>query len=199
MSVSAANPRPSDRRWSLTAEAFGRLLERLGHDPEVAGREYDALHRRLVTFFRLRGMPGADALADEAIDRVARRLEQGEPVEHVRAYVFGIARYILLEEAKRRVREAPFATVRAPLVSASEEAEIQERRAACLEECLQSLEDADRALIVAYYEGPGGWRLPGRRRLAARLGITEVALRTRAHRIRNRLEDALRSRLSGNA
>src|SRR5262245_36371747 len=65
-------------QWSLTHEALGQLLERLGTDPATAGREYLALRDRLVDYFAWRGTHRPDVAADETLDRAARRLEEGE-------------------------------------------------------------------------------------------------------------------------
>jgi RNA polymerase sigma factor (sigma-70 family) len=177
----------------LTAQAFERLLGRLGGDAEAGGREYDALRRKLVLFFAMRGAPAAEDLADETIDRVARRLDEGEAIGQIRAYLFGVARRVLMEEGKRRGRELAFVDgLGAPAARPLEEMALVEARAECLQRCLAALPDAHRTLIVGYYEGEGVAYLKERKLLAQRLGISYSALKTQAHRVRNQLERCLR-------
>ncbi len=184
-----------NRRWSLTPEAFDRLLGQLGPEPESAAREYEAIRRRLIDFFDWRGVLAPEALADETLDRVARKLDEGEAVENLRAYCYGVAKRVLLEWDKRQAREA--VALRDLPAPGRGEPEAEER-VACLERGLRQLPAADRELIVEYYRGEGKAHLPGRKALADRLGITYATLKTRAHRIRTRLEEAFRCAEPGN-
>lgn len=178
-------------RWRLTQEAFERLLGQLGSDAESAAREYETIRRRLIDLFDWRGVVAPEALADETLDRVARKLDEGERVEHLRAYCYGVARRVVLEWEKRRAREA-VALRELSRRGPHEPATDAEARVAALESCLRQMPAGDRELIVEYYRGEGKAHLPDRRALAARLGVTYVTLKTRAHRIRARLEAALR-------
>src|ERR1700723_2343835 len=83
---------------------FRTLLERLAIDDDVA-TAYERLRTRLVTFFRLTFPVEAEALADEAIDRLARRLQDGTPVDHLTGYALGIARLLVLETGARQRKE----------------------------------------------------------------------------------------------
>jgi RNA polymerase sigma factor (sigma-70 family) len=191
------SPRPQGG-WTLTPQAFERLLGRLAAEPEAGAREYDAIRRKLALFFAMRGAPAAEELADESLDRLARRLDEGEPVDNVRAYVIGVAKRVLMEEAKRRGRERTYVDGHhMPAGPADADEELAERRSRCLQRCLGELPAESRALIVDYYRGEGAAYLKERKALAERLGISYVALKTRAHRVRNRLEECLRECASG--
>ena len=183
-------------RWSLTREAFDRLLQELASEPEAAAREYETLRRRLMAFFDWRGAEAPEALADEAIDRVARRLAQHETIENLRAYLFGVARNVWLEAEKRHARMR-VAVAAMPRPGWNDATETDEESIAHLERCLRQLPADARALIVGYYQGAGRAHLVERKLLAERLGITYATLKTRAHRTRVRLEECLRSRLVG--
>ncbi len=177
----------------LTRQAFERLLQRLGPDREAAAREYETIHRRLVELFDGRGVASPEVLADETIDRVARRLDEGVTVEHLRAYFYGVGRHVLLEWKRQRAIEQ--AAVQEPRLSAVDsglDAQRAEARMECLERCLYELPGESRDLIVSYYEGAGRSHLEGRKILAERLGISYATLKTRAHRIRTCLEECLR-------
>lgn len=178
-------------RWSLGQPAFDRLLLRLGEGPEQAAREYEAIRQALLVFFDLRGVPDSAALADEAFDRVARRLEQGEHVERPRAYAYGVARNLVREVARQHARERALVEAHQPTVAVAATSDATEARVACLERCLARLPEQSRALIVAYYQDHEHAHGKRRKLLAQQLGITYASLKTRAHRIRSALEVCL--------
>ena len=179
-----ATPSP---KWSLDRDAFERLLSALGSDREAASREYEALRRRLIHFFDWRGARAPDVLADQTLDRLARKLEEGEAVANIDAYVRAIARFVLQEWVRQSMREqtALEALARMPPVAVAPSADVD---TPCLQRCVAELPEESRVLIVAYYEGEGQVHLRERKVLADRLGLTYAALKKRAHRIRNRLE-----------
>ena len=184
----------STARWSLTRKALDRLLERLGPDREAAGREYHSLRERLLDYFDCKGVQRPDSAADETLDRVARRLDEGEPIERVLPYAYGVARLVLLERLRSQLREQ-----RASAGAAQEWLVppdlAEEARITGLVRCLDGLPPDDRSLIIAYYAEAGGAHREGRKLLAQRLGIRYEALKTRAHRLRLRLEASLRDSL----
>ena len=187
----------TEQRWTLSPPVFEKLLARLAPDREAGAREYEVIRRKLVDFFDRRHAAAPEALADEAIDRAARRLFEGEDVQHVRAYFYGIARRVLLESHKKQARErasVPELLGRARSASGEDDTE---DRVECLKRCLQELPAESRELIVGYYHGRGVSHLAERKDLAQRLGLTYVTLKTRAHRVRNRLRECLETCLDG--
>jgi RNA polymerase sigma factor (sigma-70 family) len=180
-------PIETDRRWSLTRPALERLLERLNSEPGRAAQEYDVVRCKLIGFFERRGIGSADALADETIDRVARRLDEGQAIQHLDAYFYGVARRVMLEWIKRRTQERS-AEWECRLPEPAAAAERREIRVACLERCLRRLPRDSRALIVGYYRG----RMEERKRLAENLHISYTSLRTQVCRLRVRLQQCLR-------
>jgi DNA-directed RNA polymerase specialized sigma24 family protein len=184
-------PPEATQPWRLNQPALERLLLRLSEEPEKAAREYEAIRGSLLVFFDLRGAADSAALADEALDRVARRLEQGEDIEHPRAYVYGVAKNVVRESVRQRERERAAIKAHGAAADAADGPELAEARTACLERCLRKLPEQSRALIVSYYQGRGGAHLEGRKLLAQRLCITYDSLKTRAHRIRNALRVCL--------
>lgn len=180
------------RRWSLTRSALDRLLERLSADPERAAREYDVVRQKLSGFFARRGAGPSEVLADETIDRVARRLDEGRIIEHLDAYFYGVANRVMLEWRKQQALEQAAEREFVPL-EPSLSSELLEVHVACLERCLRRLPRDSRTLIIGYYRG----RAEERQRLAETLGISYTNLRTRAHRLRIRVEECLRECLEG--
>jgi RNA polymerase sigma factor (sigma-70 family) len=174
----------------LTRSRLDRLLKRLAEESDAEARDYRVVRRRLVGFFERRGVAWADALADETIDRVARRLGEGEAILHLNGYFYGVARLVLLEWRRRQDREDSARRQHAPLLASQHEdgSPVQrEKRLACLEECLRKLPRDSRSLIVKYHKV----RLEARQALAEELGITYTSLKTRAHRIRLQLAGCL--------
>jgi DNA-directed RNA polymerase specialized sigma24 family protein len=175
----------------LTAEALARLLARLGGDPERAGEAYEALRATLVKFFDWRGADHPDECADETIDRLAKRLHEGAPVDDPRGYARGIARLVLLERWRRpdagTRREGHVDLARLPAPPPAETAD-DDARSQCFAGCLSELPAEGRRLILDYYSAEGRIKIDTRKRLAQTLGLSENALRSRAQRIRDRLE-----------
>lgn len=179
---------PARPRWSLTQEAFDRLLASLGCDRESAGEHYLETRAKLVRFFEWRGCPFPEDHADETINRVARRLVEGETILNAAGYCFGVARLIVLEINKESIRqqqalrELPDSTITA---NQSDDAEERLDR---LRQCLQKLSPDDRELVLQYYQGEKGVKIDCRKKLAERLGVSINTLRMRVLRIRENLQ-----------
>ena len=178
------------------------LLERLAIDSDVAGA-YEQLRLRLLTYFRLRFPVEAEALADEAIDRLARRLEEGTQVENPASYALGIARFLVMETAARQRKEGHAAReAMQDLAIQMPDAEFDSALPA-LRACLGCLDPEAAGLILEYYAVDGGAaRIERRQQIAERLGMTLNALRNRALRTRMALEKCVSARLnaeSGNS
>jgi DNA-directed RNA polymerase specialized sigma24 family protein len=175
--------------------AFGALLQRLSADGGDA-TSYEALRRRLILFFRLHVPAEAEDLADVVLDRLARRIHEGIDVASVPSYALGIARLVLHEERARAVRRrlAEADPTLAPDEDAADDAAEQESVLAALRGCLDAAGATARQLILTYYGGDGAVRIATRRRLADTCGISLNALRNRALRLRDALEDCVRKR-----
>src|SRR5215510_7274409 len=94
--------RAQRKERELTPEAFKKLLAVLDPDPETAGVKYEQLRHKLIRFFEWRGSFISDELADETLNRLARKIDEGEEIEkNVFALSLGIARFVLLETLKR--------------------------------------------------------------------------------------------------
>lgn len=171
----------------LTATGFTCLLARLDDDAARAGLEYERLRRTLVRFFEWRGADSAETCADEALDRLARRLEEETTVKDVFAYAYGIARLVLLEQRRQPVfTPLDGELAQAPVVYPGDPDE--QRALDCLDRCLGAMESASRALLLTYYEGERRAKIANRRQLAETLGLSDNALRSRVQRLRDRLQ-----------
>lgn len=166
---------------------------------ERAAHQYELLRSRLMKFFETRRCTRADELADETINRVIRRLSEGEtiPAQSLSSYGYGVARNVLKEYHNHPERlttsldslEAPHRTANPPVGGGlAAEPSLMEQRLDCLEPCLQELSEEDRKLIWLYYQGEAGAKIENRRELARQFGLNLNNLRIRVFRIRGRLE-----------
>lgn len=174
----------------LDPQAFDLLLAAFDADRDLAARRYEALRGKLVDLFRWRALPSPEDLADETLNRVARRIRDGEQPRDVVAYAAGVARLVGLEAARgaQKFQQYKSGEIRRP---PPDDAADQEARATCLDHCLGELPRGARELILRYESGDRGDRIARRRDLAAELRIPLNALRIRAHRVRLKLEECL--------
>jgi RNA polymerase sigma factor (sigma-70 family) len=191
-SQSSATESTTKPEWSLTKQAFDKLLCSLAADRDEAATQYEVLRRKLVRFFEWRAVESPDERADETINRVARRIDEGQTIENLRSYSYGVARMVFMEAIKERDR-APVYLDDAPqgLKQTTPEAVEPDARLLCLDQCLDSLTPDNRTLIVAYYQEERRAKIQLRQELADRLQIPLNALRIRAHRIRMSLEKCI--------
>ena len=170
--------------WTLTAPSFDRLLATLDDDRDRAADAYRSAHARVVGLFRWWGAAHPDALADVTLDRVGRALEQGRqiPRDSLGAYIRGVARMVFYE-ASRAERRRRTAETLAGTRAVDRSFELLDR----LDQALLRLSMEERRLVLSYYgDGRSG---AVRATLARELGVSPLALRVRAHRIRQRLHD----------
>jgi DNA-directed RNA polymerase specialized sigma24 family protein len=190
------------RGWALTSEALQRLLDWLDGGASSDGLKYLEMRHRLVAYFDRKNCPTPDELADETLNRVARRLEEEGAIEgdSPARYCYIVARFVFMEHLRETqkdnalandLRQRSHADDHAP-TEADDAREVKERRLKCLDQCLNKLEAANRGIIARYYVGEARVKIEHRRALAEELGITMNALSIRACRIRDRLEACVR-------
>lgn len=175
----------------LTQKAFEKLLAQLGADRERAGEEYEVIRRKLVKFFEWRGSVFPEDNADQVINRVARRIDEGEEIRDLKNYVYGVARMLFLETLKKQDKETAALENLPQSRIDSEEADEPESRLECLEMCLRTLTAENRELIIQYYRKERGAKIENRRAMALGMGIQLNALRIRAHRIKTKMEECI--------
>ena len=175
---------------ALSQRALDDLLRLLHPEPSEAAEQYLRLHDKLVSYFEFERLAHPEELADDVLDRLARRLGQGEEVVRPGAYALGIARLVALETRQKEIkadgRMREFVRISGGNPSANEPA------LACLDGCLGKLPAESTALILAYYAGDHNARIENRRRLAMQFRIDAAALRNRALRLRSNLDTCIR-------
>jgi DNA-directed RNA polymerase specialized sigma24 family protein len=181
----------------LTKEngGYARLLARLDGNLLRAEAEFERLRATLTRFFDWRGVSSPEDCADETLERLAHKLEEGVAVLDVTAFARGVARLVLQEAVRAQERVTPLddAAPRAGVVPAPSVQD--EPIAAHLDQCLEHLPRDARQTVLAYYGGGNGrGKIDARRRLAGRLRLSDNALRSRVKRLRDELEDCMRAR-----
>jgi len=84
------------QKWTLTQEAFDTLLLSLGDDRDSGGKKYLEIRNNLTRFFEWRGCPFPEDHADETINRIAKRVAEGEQIQNPAGYAMGVARLLVL-------------------------------------------------------------------------------------------------------
>lgn len=187
----------------LSPRVFDALLIWFDQGIDSSGKSYLEMRRRLVFYFDRKNCATPDELADETLNRVARRLEEEGTIESdtPAKYCYIVARFVFMEylreshragialdEVRRRASANYFV--------APERYDEDQKRLACLGRCTSKLEPASRELLRQYYVGTGRLKIANRRSLAESLGITMNALAIRACRLRDKLEACVRQCLN---
>lgn len=185
-----ASPTPK-RKWMLTSEALAKFLACLETDAERAGEKYEAIRLALVKFFDWRRAHHPEELADETLNRAIRHVDEGEIPNDVPTYCLGIARFVLRESLRRPEQRAIELEEAGPLITPAAQEITEDERQTCFEQCLRELSFENRQLITQYYQDERRQKINNRLALAERMGIPLNALRSRAQRIRDRLEQCV--------
>lgn len=182
---------------------LNRLIRRLDPDTTNAWEKYRDLRSRLVKFFQWNQSPFAEELADEVLDRVARKPDE-EEIRNLAEFVIGIARNVLREGYKKSQRESHFDDWAGGSESLAEPRNREEEivsgldhqvRLEILRHCLENLKPEERTLAIDYYSAAEEKQKVHRQKLAVAAGVTMIALRVRANRLRDRLENCLNNGL----
>ncbi len=186
------------KHWTATASAFQRLLDWLDGETNSDGQKYLEMRHRLVSYFDRKNCTTSDDLADETLNRVARRLEEENisEAEEPAKYCYIVARFVFMEHLRSSRQEDALASAlkrNAAQAIATFDQPLEEKgiMLSCLESCIKRLEPEDRQMILGYYVGKEREKIENRRSLAQTLGITSNALSIRACRIRARLEQCV--------
>lgn len=185
--------------WVLSPKVFEALLNWLDQGINSSGKAYLEMRKRLVFYYDRKNCSTPDELADETLNRVARRLEEEGRIESETPakYCYIVARFVFMEY----LRESNRAGIALDEVRRQgpgdyfvvpEGDDDEEKRLACLGRCTSKLEPVSRELLRQYYVGKGRAKIANRRSLAESLGITMNALAIRACRLRDKLEACIR-------
>jgi DNA-directed RNA polymerase specialized sigma24 family protein len=182
-------------------ETLKELLGLLHPDEAQAAVEYQNLHQRLARFFAWNNAQDPTALADEALDRLAKRAAEStlnEGVRNVSAFALGVARHLLQEEARRQLKMVEISRHWQAMESARTREPEAEALEDALQHCLGKMKPERRRLVEAYYSYSGSEKIKTHQQLAEAEGLSLNALRNRALRARQELETCIRGQLEKN-
>ena len=185
------------KNWAPTEGAFHRFLNWLDEGVDSGGERYLEIRRRLERYFDRRNCLSPAELADETLNRVARRLEEEGTIRATcPAHYCYIVAKLVLHEAVRRTNMLVEISDEHP-ASAARRDDRREMLLDILDKCLNDFAEEDRELLVDYYRGEQRAKIEHRRSLALRMGLTMNALSIRVCRLRTRLETSMKARLGG--
>lgn len=170
----------------LTKEELDELLAWLHPNPDCAGERYEAIRKSLITLFLTRQCYEAEDLADETINRVAKKVKElksnyaGEPAR----YFHGVAKKVSLEYHRRNVK-----LIETPAAAPSREE--LEPYLDCLDDCLSKLKPRERETILDYYQEQKQVKIERHKEMGQRLQVKSGALRGRVFRIRVKLHKCI--------
>jgi DNA-directed RNA polymerase specialized sigma24 family protein len=174
----------SSGQWGLTQSSLQKFLACLDLDPDRAGEKYELM----VKFFDWRGARFPEECADETINRVIRKVDEGETFRDIGTYCQGVARLVYLESLKYPENRGVGLNELPAMAAPVSDAEGEDERQSCFNHCMQELPFESRQLILKYYQDDRRKKINNRLALAEQMGIPLNALRSRAQRIRDRLE-----------
>lgn len=171
-----------------TQETFEKLLLFFHADRERAGETFELLRLKLVEYFRSRDCLYAEELADETLNRLTKKVAEGEEIRDALRYCYGLAHWVWVEHSRRpEVIQMPLEDLPlAPFVA--QDSLVRKEREACFQHCLRELPAKERELVVEYWDHENQSHRDARREIAKRLKITMTALRIRVSRIKDKLQ-----------
>lgn len=169
------------------SEEFEALLGWLSEDREQAGAEYNKIRAGLIRFFRFKGCSDPVSLADETLNRVAKRITSFDESNNAKksTIIYGFAKNIFLEDRRNRTKiEKKLKDFEFYQTSFDE---LKELRFECMEECLVMVSKEDREQFIEFYAQENAQNSDARRQIAERFGLEMNALYVRIFRMRAKL------------
>jgi len=166
------------------------LLAILDPDVERAEDKYLELWRKLERFFEWKQASDPADLVQETIARALSNLQAGKTIttDDPARYFFGIAKNLIKEGWKPR-RQEPLEEDEFPGEAATFLGLDHAEQNIYLKECLCELSQEDFDLLSAYIEGEA-------KEWGSARGLRPGAIRLRVYRIRKRIEDRVKARIS---
>lgn len=163
------------------------MLNWLDSDRVRAGEKYEEIRKSIIMIFTRRGSLDPEELADEVINRVAFKVEEiaatyvGDPAR----YFHGVAINVFRESLRKKTPTEIW-----PLGDSADE---KEAKLSCLEQCLETIGQENREVILLYFQAQSTYKSDFRKELAAKMNITLNTLRMRVHRVRMELKECIKS------
>jgi len=192
-----ASTGPSQNKWTPTQQSFEKLLAVFNPESDEAGKIYVNVRLKLLRLFERNGVTDAERYVDVTLDRVMRRLDEGEIIANIMAFIYTVASYVRMEawneEKQQRIAESEIMKM---TTHVQPQPVVESPRQLCLDQCREKLPVETQKLIHDYYSEEGSAKIRLRKQLAKGLGIEMNALRIRVHRIRLDLETCVKTCVS---
>src|ERR1041385_3438344 len=161
----------SDRLIPMESlESLINLLDARSNGPPGAG--YQLVRTKLIKYLEWQKCVAAEELSDETIDRDAKKVGQGQQIENLMGYFYGVARLVLKEYERAQLRhQRAVATLPRSTEEVDDNNEPAIPHLECNRKCLKELSETDRDLIVAYCQPDDRPKTVRRQDLATKLGI----------------------------
>jgi hypothetical protein len=169
-------------------------------EEEAAVERYRRLHGRLVLFFMRHRSYHPEDLADQVVNRLARKLSDGLSIGNIEAFALGMARLVVREEQAQSLRER-----NCHLELCRNESVVQrtfnerENSYQWMENQLATLPVSQRSMLERYHEGEGIRRIRERQKLAEEMGLSIGTLRKRIFDLQAMLRIKLARTAEGSA
>lgn len=175
------------KQKDISEQDFEGLLSWLDADRDAAGKKYEEIRHSLIKIFTWRRVPDAQELADETINRVARKVGSvAETYSGDKAlYFYGVAKKVLQEFFRDSSARRP------PPPPPAEKDENYERVHDCLDRCIERLPPQNRELVLMYYRKEKQSKIDFRKEIARQTKTDLNTLRVRMHRLRATLQKCI--------
>lgn len=158
-------------------------------DSQALQSAWDANHQQLCGYLTslTHDVEAAQDIAQEAYVRLAREIDRGRAPDNPRAWLYQVARNLLVSDGRRRqVAERYLPALRPDLATGSAEDEVLLReKHRLVRSMLAQLDAIDRRALLMAAQGYSGAEI------SAAVGTSEGAVRTRLCRARMRLRALL--------
>ena len=165
-------------------DAVEQFLLRCEPEFSSSAERHRRLRGKLVKFFQWKRCEDPESLADETIGRIVAKIYEGEQIGNPSGYARGVALNVYREHVREIRKLAP---LRVDWEVAREECATSgddDAYAECVTYCSGKLSNDKMLVLEQYYSDEGS-----REELAARMGQTLTALRTKIHRIKAELKE----------
>jgi DNA-directed RNA polymerase specialized sigma24 family protein len=179
-----------DDRLTPQQSDFESLLTWLSENREVAGEIYEKIRIGLIRYFYYKGCKDSEALADETIDRVIKKLPTLDLLNVTKpiSIFYGFATNVALEQLRKDRFEVSLEGDHREILQES-----NEKTLSCLDECLRKLPEIDEKLLRDYYAKEKSEKVLHRQNLAREAGLNIGTLQTKLHRLRISIRTCIES------
>lgn len=177
---------------------------------------YPLLRKKLILYFTGRKISPAEDYADEVIERVLKKISEGEQIENINAFTLGVAKFVFLEACRKphtvainsageieteidgdiSGKTVPKQLIIHPVSQADENIYTY-----CLRKALAELPEEKRLMLLAYYsisENSANY-IDRRKQLADRYGLRLETLYTAVCRLRKKIAESINKHLNAEA